>query len=510
MSISKTYSTKIISILSSRVLIYSLIFLAIIIRLTIYATVHSMHLDEAQVALNIIHNSMFELLNPSPDQFKEFYEAPRPIGFMLLARLAIILLSEHEYVLRGMVLIVGILSIFLYKKFHDELSNSKSLIFGIILFVFNSYIILYSIEFKHYIFEVFFTMALLLFYVPSFKTKIKVKEIIVLGSLAMASILFSFTSIFVLIGLLLTHIIYLVDNKKLKSEPQISLLLIFILGFWYVCIYSKFITPLVQNDLIQDNMNFASMSFPFITFLDQKKFIILLMRMFYIPGNFSQALLALILFIIGFICLYRREKYSALALLTPLLLTIGASIFNKYAFWERLLLFYTPCIIYLVVEGLVGLFNYNKKVVKVLAIFLGIYLFGSYLSQMGRYPFTQAEVKPVLKYIQANIEDDDFLYISCATKPAFQYYAKRYDLWERNFIKNNDINSFRHDDCYQDFELPLGKRVWIIVSQPFPFLRNGKEMDREVILRYFNAKGKLLDKVVSKDSSGYLFYVTHQ
>ncbi len=87
---------------------WSLVALGIILRLRQYLANRSLWLDEAMLALNIIHKDFGELVG------KLDYEQGAPLGFILLEKLAATLIGDGERALRLLPLLAGCASLVLF------------------------------------------------------------------------------------------------------------------------------------------------------------------------------------------------------------------------------------------------------------------------------------------------------------------------------------------------------------------------------------------------------------
>ena len=109
-----------------------------------YLSNRSLWLDEAMLALNIIHRSWPQLLQPLDDN------QAAPIGFLLVTKILISIFGEHEYIWRSVPFISGITAIILFWRISPQILNKPSILFALILYVFSFQLVRYASEFKPY------------------------------------------------------------------------------------------------------------------------------------------------------------------------------------------------------------------------------------------------------------------------------------------------------------------------------------------------------------------------
>ena len=128
-------------------LIPLIILTGIILRLFVYCSGISFWGDEAALALNVIEKSYLDL-------FKGLdYLQVAPPMFLVMSKF-IMLDSLRDFSLRFIPLVSGIISVPLFYKFIQMLSNSKKVILvSTFLFSFNMTAILYCAQFKQYSLE---------------------------------------------------------------------------------------------------------------------------------------------------------------------------------------------------------------------------------------------------------------------------------------------------------------------------------------------------------------------
>lgn len=178
--------------------------------------------------------------------------------------------------------------------------------------------------------------------------------------------------------------------------------------------------------------NYAFAFFPtdvlsceFITFLNET-----IHGTFFVMLNISQQYffpwVLLALFIIALRHIYKHRQYRVfLYVCLPVLFHAVLSALKIYPFWYRLILYLTPCFIYLISVGLVQLvaFIKNKSHVSLAIIpALGIYYFLT-SDAVKQFPLWFREIKPALAYVNG-MPSEMHLYMS-EPAHAYEYYYKR-------------------------------------------------------------------------------------
>ena len=107
---------KMRQLFTSQRILWLIFIFALACRVVQYASNRSLWLDEAALALKIDHFSFTQLLHPQ-NQLSESYFVhiqAGPFGLLALVKMLVIYFGDHEYVLRLVPFIAGVVSIFLF------------------------------------------------------------------------------------------------------------------------------------------------------------------------------------------------------------------------------------------------------------------------------------------------------------------------------------------------------------------------------------------------------------
>src|SRR5574342_357269 len=95
------------SLFESNYLGWGIILIGVMLRLRQYLLNRSFWADEASLAVNLVNRNFTELT-----RLLEYHQAA-PIGFLFIEKLSILILGNHDYILRLFPLFAGILAIYL-------------------------------------------------------------------------------------------------------------------------------------------------------------------------------------------------------------------------------------------------------------------------------------------------------------------------------------------------------------------------------------------------------------
>ena len=232
-------------------------------------------------------------------------------------------------------------------------------------------------------------------------------------------------------------------------------------------------------------------------------------NIFVSPGGFASYELAGVLFLVGCLLMFKRQRRpQLLVLLLPILLALIASMLKKYTFTTRveyvqggrLLLCFVPAMTLLVSEGLE---YFRLKAHKtVYLIILGLILLQPLETALShvKHPRVGEDVRPVVRYLLENAEiESDEVYIYYRAKHQFEYY-KDLLMDDRSF--NISIGATSKKSYLQDIENLDGKqRVWFLFS--YTLERN--ESDKDFFLDRLDRNGCRLDEVEVEGASVYLY-----
>jgi len=463
-----------------------------------YFLSRSLWVDEAMLALNIISRSFYDLSKPLE------YNQIAPIGYLFIEKAVVTVFGRSEYALRALPFLSGLLSIWIFFLLARKILNQYAVVLAMALFVFSDTLIIHANEVKPYSTDVLMSVLLTWFFVLLIESHYARKNATILLIFGTIAIWLSFPSAFILAAIAFSWAWQsLRKNLRFCILPLISCSLIWVtsFGLQYLLIRHKITHGGMQEfwsggfmPLIPTKLNDFRwyMDTFFEIFSDEP------MR-FFLPGLVGFSFLA------GLASIYNRRSALLWLLLLPLLITLVISAFRLYPFHSRLILFLSPFLILIIAEGLefvqVAVNIRSKFASNVLLVLVFIQ---PVTCQMHRviYPFFGEEIKPVLEFVQNNIQPGDQLYIYYGAEPAFLYYQHRYLLDEYPVkIGNpgrNNLTKYKHDLL----GLKGTGRIWFIFSHVPDWLNFDEERFFTFLL---DNMGIRLAVYQSTAASGYLY-----
>jgi len=439
------------------------IILGVVLRLRQYIANRSLWVDEASLALNIVHRSLGGLTQALD------YNQGAPIGFLFIEKLAILIFENNEYSLRLFPLVSGLLSVCLiYLITKEQIGRGM---FAVIMLAVSPTLIYYSSELKQYSSDVMISLLLLYFSILCFRDNENIRSYILLCLAGAGAIWISHPSIFVLAGI---GLVLAGDKLINRNLPQ----LLWVLGMgiaWVLAFglsYYLSLRSLAQNQYLNE---YWINHFPPLPPWDHLEwygdaFTSLLEN---ISPSFAISLLSVlcsILILIGIIACFRRNLKLALITILPFVMAIIASGLHLYPLSGRFLLFLVPFAVLLLAEGLSWLYSIvasqNRNVAMILygAAFVALTWSSISISFQNLINPTMGEhIKPVLEYVHLNMREDDTIYVFSGSVTPFRYYANSYHLDTANTIVAENSSGVKR--FIRDVENLQGKsRIWFIFS----------------------------------------------
>jgi hypothetical protein len=464
----------------------------------------SLWIDEALLALNIIHKNGFELLKPLD------HRQVAPILFLQIEKLFSMFIPA-EYGLRIFPLVCFWLFLYFFYKIVKIISrnNYYAIIIALFFVVFNPLFILYSTEVKQYIIDALVLSVIFYFTIKDYQwEQNKYYILAIVGSLSIflsnVTPIILFTS-----GLYLFYDNFFVTkNKKIHSLSLMTLTwLVTFSVYYYFFIYEH---PLREYmiDYWSQTQGFLLLSFnePMRQFVVRLGCIFLYNKTFLIKDASIPSLIMyfimIILCLVGIINLIRHKKIKIILLTcVPFVLHLFLSIFQLYPVSTRTMLYTLPCVILICAEGFNSMAVFSrlksrKKKSAIIAIGI-LFLFCGLYS----LPIEREEIKNSLKYINENIKEGEKIHVYRDAIPAFQYYV---DIEYTNveFVKHTQVvydNSKSDIKKYVNGLTDLQGKYWLLFSHVYSW-------DETDIINQMDSFGyKKTDEFRSETSFTYLY-----
>lgn len=489
-------------------LIVVFISLGVFLRLNEYFHDKSVWRDEVYLLTNLQTKSFVELLQALDFNQGAFW------GFLVIEKFILSILGDSGYSLRLFSLICGIISIFLFYKLVSLYLDKRRVLLSLALFSISYSLIYYSAELKPYSLDVLCTLLLLLLTANVEKKKLDIKNIIIFGFYISLVAWFSYPSVFVTVSIIIVKLAGSLVKKN-TGEFKSNLLLFIFYSVNLLLLYFFHLSNLHKHSVerFEDYCFMPSFSISY-SFL--KWFYQAFSNLFnFIPVS----KITLLFFVFGCISLFVKRRVLLFFLLTPLIITLIASSLHVYPFTHRLLLFYVPIAIILLVEGLEYLNKkFNNKILFIIFIIILFYKPILTLEKKIFIPTIYEDVKIAMDYLKTNLKEKDIIYVHLPLQFAFSYYEKKYKI-NCNIVFDktySDLREKREYDCGK-YKVIIGekikgnnlnslsqlnrkKRVWLLFST-----LDKTKKDANVIVSYLNSIGSKLDEVSFQGVNLYLY-----
>ncbi len=486
---------------------WSAILVGVVVRVWQYGLNRSLWVDEACLALNLIHRQYAELLRPLD------YHQGAPLGFLFVERFLVLHWGPSEYTLRFLPLLAGIASLFMFYGVARRVVSPAAVAIATGLFAIAPPLIYYSSELKQYSCDV--AVALLLYLValsapPAAWNNLRIASLAVIGAVV---IWFSHPSVFVLASIATVFTVMLVAEGNWKQLARFTVAYGLVLGSMATAYFVSLRNLVADNYLLNywaDNF----MPLPPKSVTDLKWFYDIFFEFFRSPVGFSFAGLAGLAFIVGGYHLYTgaRDRQKFWLLLLPWVFALLASSLHRYPFGGRLTLFLVPSAILLIAAGAEWIRLATQRSARVVGYVLIGLLFvdpAVYLLHHFAKPHVLVttpgimlpeEIKPALSYVRSHERPTDVIYMFRDALPAYEYYSDIEHFHDGNLIPGT-VEGGDSKDYTADLDRLRGRQVWVIFSHV-----NGVHSDAPKYTRfYLDTIGKRLDAFASPGAVAYLY-----
>ena len=478
---------------------------AIALRLAQYLSNRSVWLDEANLALNIIHRSFSGLLQPLD------YHQGAPVGFLLAEKLLTRIFGVGEYGLRLLPLLAGFASVFLFYAVARRILRPGAMAIATTLFAVSAPLIYYSSEIKQYSSDVAFALLIYALILGDAMENWSAGRLIVLSLAGAAVIWFSHASVFVLAGIGGSALLLLAFRKQWRPLLRLSLPCL----VWAVSLtvfYFVSLRHLTHDSALLDYWQGNFMPLPPRSISDLKWFVDSFFNLFSQAAGFELAGVAALAFLVGTVHMYARDREKVLFLLSPLLLTLIVSGLGKYPFGGRLALFLVPGLLILIAEGAEQIRTLPSRYAAGAGYILLFLLFLYPMANAAHHllkphspvatPGTPSpeEIKPVMRYVWVHELAGDAIYVVTGAQPAYRYYDEIYGRREANLVPGiaMDDNSL---DYVKDLDRLRGRRAWIVLSH----INGSGAAQAKHILFYMDLTATRLDHFAAPGAEVYLY-----
>ena len=481
-------------------LLWSIAIFGVAVRLVSYIAAHALRVDEAAVAVSIVERSYLELVKPL--EFRQI----APLGFVFAERFFVELMGRTEYALRMFPFIAGTSSIFLFWKLAKDVLCKAAVPIAMLFFVSSSHLIHYSNELKQYSTDLCVGLIILIMAVNAISKKDNWLYLLFFSFIGAVAVWFSHPAIFILAGAGMAIVISLISKKDFKCLLQFAA----VFSLWVISFLLTYFLVLSKYEAGKGLQGFWENKHAFMPLVPHSLSDLAwlgktLERALRNPVGIKLVVPAAMLFLAGYVVLYKRRKHYFFISIFTILFALIASGIKAFPFSERLILYTAPIFIIAVACGvdlLRGRLWPANKVIFVSIVFaLMFHPVMSAASSLLR-PAKYEEIKPALKMLEGEIQPSDVLYISRGTYKPFNFYKVNYKwpddmklvIAERGV---NDAATFRS----KVNKLKGNDRVWVMFTA-----HTGQER--------FKGRGTMLgcldmlgDRLLSYEKEGIYLYL---
>ena len=478
----------------------AIILVGLVLRLRQYLANRSLWLDEAALALNIIHRSFADLTQPLD------HLQGAPIAFLYIEKLAVLMLGDGEYVLRLFPLLAGCLSLFLMYRLSRHCVSQLGTLFALGLFAILWPPIYFSSEAKQYSTDV--AVALLLYLAGWWflEHEAGIKHFLLLGAAGAIAGWLSHPALFVLGGAGFTLLLKYSLDRHMRGLRNLG----FTIGIWlagFILLYVVSLQGLASNTRLLDFWQNRFMPVP--PWRDLQWFATSLESLFAdATGLSSPFLITVLIFCVGSVSLLTRRWYCATLLLLPVFLTLLASGLRKYPFGDRLLLFAVPSVLIVLAEGLDRI-RYTLRRIPWLSVsswllLAGYLLYAPLWSAQHNLldPYLGEHIRPALAYLETEVRSSDLIYVYGGAGLPFRFYAPSYGFSHTDYVVGR-IEAESPDGPIPELDaLRRHGRVWVVFSHTLDW---GTVDKRATILEYLDRIGRRENEYKASGASVHLY-----
>jgi hypothetical protein len=405
--------------------VYSLVALALSLRLAYYLIDPTLSTDEAQLALNLMHHSYGGLVEPL-----DFNQAA-PIGFLFVQKLVISAVGSSEYALRLFPLLSALTASLIFYPVSSKFVGRNAARFALALFVVSELLLVYAATSKQYSSDVTVTVALYGIVLCVAGTLGR-RQMIVLALAGAIAVWFSHAAIFVETGISSVLIL----ESLLGERWRRALKLVLISAVWLASFVTFYLlTHASYTHLQQSFAGNAAVLGTMDTWDGESRVKVYggtARALFGVPHltfglRNSLSLIAILLCVIGVIALLRKWWAGALLLIAPAPFVLLAATIGKYPLFPRTLLFLVPALLIFLAYGLQFLTQHAPtRFLKIAAGFgFSALLIAAAVPAANHLRLQDGgELKEVMRHVANNQRPGEPLFVYAAAQYDFRYYLE--------------------------------------------------------------------------------------
>jgi len=485
----------------------AVVLVGVALRLRQFVEVRSLWMDEAMLALNIVERPLSGLAAPLD------FNQGAPLGFLLLQKIATLVLGGSDIVLRLLPIAASIAALVLFARVATSWLGRAGLL-ALLWMACSTPLVDYATEAKQYSGDMFVAVLLLWAAGPWLEGRASLRAHLALAAVGAAALWLSHPAIFALPGIgmvVAARALRPFWRRRLVAAAMVAAAW----GLSAMLVYEVSLASLAANPAL---LTYWRDYFPPPYGEAAGKWLVWALRAFVqdsaglVPAEpvLAMAGVGLLSFV------WRRPAMATLALM-PVVVALAASAAELYPFGQRLLLFAAPGLFLLGAEGVRCVVTLTARAVSpfvpgiasaaapLVAVGLGLTL----LVQPARaawerfvHPRVVEHIRPGLEYLVAHRRPGDGVYVYYGAKPAFRFYSRSLPLEGDGLVLGRAHRS--DPDAYlPELEaLAARTRVWLVFSHECPSCAFN---EREVLLDDLARDRRRVDAVELPGAAVYLF-----
>lgn len=466
-----------------------------------YARNPSLWIDEAMLALNVIHRTPAELLQPLD------LNQGAPVGFLLSSKLMVKWFGPSEYALRFLPFLAGMLGFAAFVPLAYQMLPLAPARLAVVLFALSPYLAGYCAEFKQYGPDAAVAAMLMLVGLPVWRGTAGPWRVAGFALAGAAAVWVSHPAAFVLGGIGTAALADAIIGRD-RDAIYARLLAVGCWAFSFGVCFLLFTRKLGMNQYLLDYWAGKFMPFPPKSPGDLAWVAMHYFELFQKPGGLNAdswglAGVAGLCFLVGAAVMARTDWRSCVALVGPVGLCLMASAVQKYPFAGRLMLFAVPGLLLVTAFGAWQIADRLLRDLPVaawalVAILVGAGAIESYWL-VSQKPLHHEEAREALADVWNEWQDGDRLYVSGGAAPAFAYYHPRFPLPTNAAVLGSDDRNSPQTHWRDELKPLAGnRRVWVVAAH----LRGGED---KLIRAYLDGMGRC-DRLTVREDAVVLRY----
>ncbi len=472
-------------------MLWVLLGLGVFLRVFHYVDNRSLWLDEIYLASSLVNMDFAGLVLSDLE-----YQQKAPLGFLLLCKVAVLILGKSEMALRFVPLVCGLLSLFLFQSVCKYFLKLPGVTVAVGILALAPPLVYHTVEIKQYSTELLASILCLYLY-TRFHRRQEISSLVLWGCWGALIIWFSFASIFVLAGMAMGIFLYHLSRKEWKILLRLSLPFL-MWGCSFAVNYLLFTYKHADSAWLIHYFKIRSgfMPFPPESVRDllwpirkggNRLIRFPLGLLWEVPETatgfwvyfLKKPLIPLICIGTGLLLLLKKDRKFLLVLLLPYFLAVAASALEKYPLYERLTVFLAPLLILIVAVGCERVIQMLQPVNKKAAVLFSLLLLGAPFWTSAKQiidpslfgGFKKAYYREALLLINNQFKEGDAVYVYWNMVTPYRFYKQTYGLTYDASV-GSDVRGISRNSAEYFTRLGpeiksagTGKRVWLLYSK---------------------------------------------